>query len=339
MRVNDLLENESRIDQERHKLKQLEAEIDAATQAGEIYKPNYEGIKNQVDRGLERLSEVEIGEKFTHGQGSKWYDIDEALGHLGYVHSARDVLAMKNKLARVKTQAGKDTPFYKALVTFYNEWRPIAEKLVALKEKIVTAAMKRDVKKREKEVVQAKKRVSSASLIKVLEEHMDDYIERAKEMKKETIDYLAGKLKAVDWDLDKLFEQPDYRKHGRHQHRELANNRGNYLQLFDVESQAGSYDRDPNKHTKLKRSPKKEKIAIQQAAEGAKASYLEWVEKMIDKIGKPVVKAKTSGNPWTGSILEVETDDGEKQMWHTKMILNFSKYGTMFNQFPSLRKS
>ena len=59
---------------------------------------------------------------------------------------------------------------------------------------------------------------------------------------------------------------------------------------------------------------------------------------MITKIGKPVTNAKMAGNIWTNAVLTVTTNDGEEQVWNTKMILNFSKYQKMFNQFPSRRK-
>lgn len=45
-----------------------------------------------------------------------------------------------------------------------------------------------------------------------------------------------------------------------------------------------------------------------------------------------------SGNIWTGTTLMVTTNDGEEQIWNTQMIINFSKYQKMFNQFPSRRK-
>ena len=74
------------------------------------------------------------------------------------------------------------------------------------------------------------------------------------------------------------------------------------------------------------------------SVQGAEASYRDFMHKMITKIGKPVVNAKMTGNIWTSAVLTVNTNDGEEQVWNTKMILNFSKYQKMFNQFPSRRK-
>jgi len=77
---------------------------------------------------------------------------------------------------------------------------------------------------------------------------------------------------------------------------------------------------------------------IEMNKQGAEDAYRNFMEKMIQKIGKPVVDAKMTGNIWTNAVLTVNTDDGEEQVWHTQMILNFSKYQKMFNQFPSRRK-
>ena len=77
---------------------------------------------------------------------------------------------------------------------------------------------------------------------------------------------------------------------------------------------------------------------VQMNVTGAEEAYRNFMAKMIEKIGKPVVDAKMTGNIWTNATLHVTTNDGEEQVWNTKMILNFSKYQVMFNQFPSRRK-
>ena len=76
---------------------------------------------------------------------------------------------------------------------------------------------------------------------------------------------------------------------------------------------------------------------IEMNVKGAEEAYRSFMAKMIQKIGKPVIDAKMTGNIWTNALLHVTTDDGEQQTWKTQMILNFSKYNKMFNQFPSRR--
>jgi len=76
---------------------------------------------------------------------------------------------------------------------------------------------------------------------------------------------------------------------------------------------------------------------VELSVKGAEESYRQFIRKMIAKIGKPVIDAKLTGNIWTNAKLEVTTSEGESKVWNTKMIINFSKYQQMFNQFPTRR--
>lgn len=62
-----------------------------------------------------------------------------------------------------------------------------------------------------------------------------------------------------------------------------------------------------------------------------------YVEKLINKIGNATkVELITSlHNPWLGSTLKCTMTDGSVDLWETKMIINQSKLGTLFNQFPT----
>lgn len=44
---------------------------------------------------------------------------------------------------------------------------------------------------------------------------------------------------------------------------------------------------------------------------------------------------KEAGSPWIDSTITIKTNDNEVNVWHTKMIINQSKYGKLFNQFPT----
>lgn len=74
---------------------------------------------------------------------------------------------------------------------------------------------------------------------------------------------------------------------------------------------------------------------IQAAQDNAAAQYDMFVAKLNSKIG-PVVLATLEGNHvWSHSFLTVETAAGELQIWKTQTIINVSKLGTVFNQFPT----
>lgn len=71
------------------------------------------------------------------------------------------------------------------------------------------------------------------------------------------------------------------------------------------------------------------------AIEMAKMEILRYVYKLSRKIGKEVKTAKLTGYLWSFSTLEVECVDGEKQIWNTRQITNYSCYGRPFTQWPT----
>lgn len=81
----------------------------------------------------------------------------------------------------------------------------------------------------------------------------------------------------------------------------------------------------------------KVKLFIEQRMEWAAADYDAFVAKLVKKIGD-VTKAKLVGNHvWDYSTLIVTKPDGEVQAWKTQQIVNYSKLGKPFNQWPTRR--
>lgn len=67
----------------------------------------------------------------------------------------------------------------------------------------------------------------------------------------------------------------------------------------------------------------------------AAMQYDMFVGKLVNKIGA-VKDAKLEGNHvWGYSFLTVTKEGGAKEIWKTQMILNISKLGTVFNQWPT----
>lgn len=74
---------------------------------------------------------------------------------------------------------------------------------------------------------------------------------------------------------------------------------------------------------------------VQDARDNAAAQYDLFVAKLNKKIG-PAASAKLEGNHvWSYSFLHVVTAAGVAQCWKTQTIVNTSKLGTIFNQFPT----
>lgn len=84
-----------------------------------------------------------------------------------------------------------------------------------------------------------------------------------------------------------------------------------------------------------KRSSELEAKFIKQAVENAALEFDRYVYKLSIKTGAVKTATLKSQNIWENSLLTVELKDGEVQHWSTKMIVNFSKHGKAFNQFPT----
>lgn len=321
MKVSELFESIS------DKLKSLDVEIDRYLDAGEIVKPEFERLKQAIDHAIRR--EVEPRARWYHGRGAELDAVgDDALSALPYAvpNSSSEVLSLKSKLSRVKA---KDHPFFKELDDVYRDYSPIALKLKALKDKIVTTAKKREEVKAKKEVEYRRKFTDAEELVKILTADIDGCMKRASERAAEQYESCIKEFEKHDWDLDEVAPTPTAGI-GRAAYIAMANKR-EFLSSLTVATRSG-----PGKNIRAY-SAERKKALMDEASQDAHDNYMAWVAKIIDKIGKVVQTAEMSGNPWTGSTLSVVTQDGEKQVWHTKMIINASKYGKLFNQFPSRR--
>lgn len=73
---------------------------------------------------------------------------------------------------------------------------------------------------------------------------------------------------------------------------------------------------------------------VQEARKDADAQYTAFIAKLEDKIGPHTDAVLTGDHVWGYSILTVETPAG-RQNWKTQQILNVSKLGKVFNQWPT----
>lgn len=86
---------------------------------------------------------------------------------------------------------------------------------------------------------------------------------------------------------------------------------------------------------------------MKQADEITKGDFAAYASKLSQKIGKEIESAEIKGQLWSLSVLRVviaedfwtDTATQETQCWQTKMILNRSKLGKIFNQWPTLQKN
>lgn len=312
-------------------LGEITAAIAQHKKAGEILNPVYKDLYDQARRIFGRDTDHvrEIILKHFHS-GDKTPELNDL-----YYDWPHDSFASLNKAGRGLAKL-KDAKF-KDVITAGNDvvkkWSPVAADLKDLKGKVVKTTQKRAEAKAEAEKVMAKKKGDSKALIKIFESHMNEYIAMAGKRAKDFVEDRLAVLKSNDWDLDKVAPAPRSNM-GREQYMSAQNKRQLYRSITKAVND------NPRRGEPMIVKPNQAMIDryIEMNKRGAEDAYRDFMEKMIQKIGKPVVDAKMDGNIWTNATLHVTTDDGEEQVWNTKMILNFSKYQKMFNQFPSRRK-
>ena len=289
-------------------------EVKEALKEKSIYKPRYEELKNIIDRSIDALYTKEVKEPYVYKLAQQYSNHpDSKLIDLLWasVASARDVVSLGKKLKAVKT---KDSPLYIASEKFYKKHIDDATNVVELKQHIVTATQKRAEVKQAKEVEQKKKFKDSSSLVDVLSKFIDEFVKQAEKVAARYYDQTIAEVENAGG-LDSIAPRPNS-KMSASAYKSAAAKRSFYDTMLRTNRSA----------------------YINSESKAAHADYMAWIAKITDKIGKPVVDAKMTGSPWTGSTIHVITNDAEQQTWNTKMIINISKYGRLFNQFPSRKK-
>ena len=300
--------------------------------AGEILNPEYQDLGGQARRifGGDTRPVHDLMLKHFHA-GDKTSELNDL-----YYSWPSDSFASLNKAARLLAKL--NDPKHKDIVAAGNEvvkkWLPIIADLKDLKGKVVKVTQKRAESKVAAASVMDRKFADSSSLIKIFQSHLEEYKNMAKKRSEEFVNDKLDILKKYDMDLDKVAPIPNSRTMGVSEYRSAEAKRNLYRSFVKPVS-----DR---RHTGQPYTVKANQVMIdhyvQMNVNAAEEAYQNFMAKMIQKIGKSVIDAKMTGNIWTNATLHVTTDDGEKQVWNTQMIINFSKYQKMFNQFPSRRK-
>lgn len=150
-------------------------------------------------------------------------------------------------------------------------------------------------------VEQANSKVRAA-----LEDLRAKNLQTTKEYATEQANRMIAKLKELDWNTLQITDHWERRRLG-------------YFKAYKNDVQAGieSY--------------------VRRAEENMHKMFDAFIYKMDDKVGADVESAKLlmGEHVWDFSILSVTRPNGEVENWQTKTILNVSKYGLVFNQFPT----
>jgi hypothetical protein len=161
-------------------------------------------------------------------------------------------------------------------------------------------------------------------------------IDRAETMMRAQIERTLGKIAEADDDLNAVYPYPDS-KVSREKYRSMENAHNFASKITTYHS-----SKNPNGFSHY-RGPKfvercEDGIArvIEEVRDMAAQSFEAYAAKLTGKIGDGITSAVTHQRDlWYDSDLTVERTDGSVEVWNTKIITNYSRYGLAFNQFPT----
>jgi hypothetical protein len=157
-------------------------------------------------------------------------------------------------------------------------------------------------------------------------------VERATFVAEDRIERMTKEIEAAGWDLDKVAPYPRT-DIGRKAYQVAMAKRSMFRMVFSVAPTDRC--RKMSEPFILEKNAAYEAKFVDDMARDAAAQYDMFVAKLNEKIGE-VASAELFGNHvWDSSKLFVVKAVGSKECWKTQMIINVSKLGKLFNQFPT----
>lgn len=156
-------------------------------------------------------------------------------------------------------------------------------------------------------------------------------VARAEQSARDTVERVMADLAANDWDMKRCAPYP----------RNLyAADRDKALAKWRLYGQLVRHVRPTGRPSDpveiVERDDKAIDRFIAMNGEMAAAQYDAFVVKLVGKVGERAVNAKLTGeHVWGDSILTVEMADATVERWRTRQIVNVSKLGLLFNQWPT----
>jgi hypothetical protein len=301
--------------------------IKAAIEAGEITKSVFAELRSySINRFVDDAFDMVIADKYlTCG---KFQSLPSDLQHVDYLREARLIGGYEKKIKKLKHA---DHPMIKDIFALINELRELQDAVEYLKTVEISAVVKKAAVKAQKQEELKIRNQTDAVYQAVLPLKLA--AEQNAELRtREIAARVAEELAEVGGNLNKLAPEPEYISYANSQtlkYKMEMQTRAFYIG-FSVRI---------GKTTKREVTAEHVEELVARAIRDAALQFEAFVFKLNDKINDPVLSASLAGNAvWTDSYLTVNTKNKGQQVWHTQMILNVSKYGKVFNQFPTRLK-
>lgn len=293
--------------------------INEAYESGEIVKSVSKDARDYINRFVEAAFDLIIAGRFYHA--GAWENLPTAAKYeRPYLREARLIGSFEKKLASLKIEG----EFFEAAKDLAAELKILQEVVEYLKTIEISAAAKvakvRAVKEQEQRIAFDTDVVYQAVLpLKVAAQ------DRAEQSLRKAFANATKLLARAEFKMSVVAPEPTA-KYGTPEY-DVAVSRRVFFASF---TNPVSYGSD-TVEVDLERI--EEKVAMERVMAGI--SFDRFVNKLNLKINDTTITATLSGSPWTGSTLVVETKNKGMQVWYTKVIVNCSKLGKVFNQFPT----
>lgn len=159
----------------------------------------------------------------------------------------------------------------------------------------------------------------------------EEAIERAEQRAKEIISKSIARLEAAEWNLDRVAPRVKATQCSRSEYAEKMGKHSLYCSITRC-SVSGRRPGEPNIRVK---ADDLEHRFVEQSKEMAALEYDAFVAKLVSKAGEAESAELKGNHVWGSSVLSVTKKGGAQEHWKTQMILNVSKLGKLFNQFPT----
>ena len=159
-----------------------------------------------------------------------------------------------------------------------------------------------------------------------------DAQDRAEQYARKIVAYIEAELAKSGWDINAAAPFPNSMKCDR---AEYVSQKSKYTLFHSVTVQRpGQYGITMNGPRFVDMDPARVEKFVKEAREDAAAQYTAFVAKLVKKIGAHSTAVLDGNHVWGHSVLTVTTPAGV-QKWKTQTIINTSKLGKIFNQYPT----
>jgi hypothetical protein len=157
-------------------------------------------------------------------------------------------------------------------------------------------------------------------------------VDRAEQEAKKLIATVLKRLEEAGWDIAKVAPRASPQVHGYGNAYHQAASLHTLYSSVTASAVRRVFPTDPDIR---KASPEAEARFIKGARHDAAVAYVGFVAKLVMKIGTVDSASLVGSHVWGYSVLTVAKADGSVERWKTQQIVNVSKLGKLFNQWPS----